>query len=109
MHPNEKNLETRVHRAAEAALFRQHYVSPIDVLCGMGLLTDAHVGAWRKGRVDFLERVIQGNLKKISTSNGYLSPLGKGEGTQTKRDAIHTPYSKRESLLAVFEEWRPRN
>ena len=68
MHPNQKNLETRVHRAAEAALFRQHYVSAIDVLCGMGLLTDAHVGAWRKGRVDFLERVIQGNLKKISTS-----------------------------------------
>jgi hypothetical protein len=34
----------------------------------MGLLTSAHVDDWRKGRVDFLERVIQGNLKKISSS-----------------------------------------
>lgn len=27
-----------------------------------------HVDSWRKGRVDFLERVIQGNLSKISSS-----------------------------------------
>jgi hypothetical protein len=68
MHPNQSKLESRVHRAAEAALSRQKYVSAIDVLCGMGLLTSAHVDDWRKGRVDFLERVIQGNLKKISSS-----------------------------------------
>ena len=34
----------------------------------MGLLASARVDYWRKGRVDFLERVIQGNLKKISSS-----------------------------------------
>ena len=58
----------RVHRVAEAALARQQYVSPIDVLCGMGLLAATQVDSWRKGRIDFLERVIQGNLKKISSS-----------------------------------------
>src|SRR5258705_12356599 len=68
MHPNQSKLESRVHRAAEAALSRQQYVSAIDVLCGMGLLASAQVDSWRKGRVDFLERVIQGNLKKISLS-----------------------------------------
>ena len=80
MHPNQKSQETRVHRAAEAALFRQHYVSAIDVLCGMGLLAPVHVDAWRKGRVDFLERVIQGNLKKISSSMAifHLWPREKG-------------------------------
>ena len=61
-------LEERVARAAEAALLRQHYVSAIDVLCGMGLLLPMHVDSWRKGRVDYLERVIQGNLHKISSS-----------------------------------------
>jgi hypothetical protein len=34
----------------------------------MGLLMPTHVDDWRKGRVDFLERVIQGNLSKISSS-----------------------------------------
>ena len=39
MHPeNRKALEARVVRAAEAALARHQYVSPIDVLTGMGLL-----------------------------------------------------------------------
>jgi hypothetical protein len=70
-------LEERVIRAAEAALSRQHYVSAIDVLCGMGLLLPMHVDSWRKGRVDYLERVIQGNLHKIPA-------LGSGEGPETK-------------------------
>lgn len=34
----------------------------------MGLLASSQVDSWRKGRVDFLEQVIQGNLKKISLS-----------------------------------------
>jgi hypothetical protein len=63
-----EELEARVVRAAEAALGRQQYVSAIDVLCGMGLLQPTHVDQWRKNRIDFLERVIQGNLGKISSS-----------------------------------------
>ena len=63
-----QGLEERVVRAAEAALSRQQYVSAIDVLCGMGLLLPRHVDSWRKGRVDYLERVVQGNLHKISSS-----------------------------------------
>ncbi len=61
-------LEERVARAAEAALSRQQHVSAIDVLCGMGLLLPMHVDSWRKGQVDYLEQVIQGNLHKISSS-----------------------------------------
>jgi hypothetical protein len=61
-------LEERVVRSAEAALSRQQYVSAIDVLCGMGLLLSKHVDSWRKGRVDYLERAVQGNLHKISSS-----------------------------------------
>jgi hypothetical protein len=61
-------LEERVARAAEAALSRQQHVSAIDVLCGMGLLLPMHVDSWRKGQLDYLEQVIQGNLHKISSS-----------------------------------------
>jgi hypothetical protein len=80
MHPNQKELEHRVHCAAETALHRQHYVSAIDVLCGMGLLTSMQVDGWRKGRVDFLERVIQGNLKKISASMAIFRRWAKEKG-----------------------------
>ena len=80
MHPNQQQLESRVHRAAEAALSRQQYVSAIDVLCGMGLLTSLQVDSWRKGRIDFLERVIQGNLKKISLSMAMFRRWAKEKG-----------------------------
>jgi hypothetical protein len=63
-----EELKKRVVKAAEAALAHHQYVSAIDVLTGSGLLAPTHVESWRKGRIDFLERVIQGNLKKISQS-----------------------------------------
>jgi len=67
VHPgNKEALEQRVTRAAEAALAHHNYVSAIDVFTGMGLLAATHLEAWRKGRIDFLERVLQGNLKKLS-------------------------------------------
>jgi hypothetical protein len=63
-----EELRRRIIRAAEAALTLHQYVSPIDVLIGIGLVAPAHVEAWRNGRIDFLERMIQANLKKISQS-----------------------------------------
>ena len=72
------SLERRVAHVAEAALSRQQYVRAIDVLCGMGLLLPTHVDSGRKGRVGYLERVIQGNLHKISSSMKY-SGVGLGK------------------------------
>src|SRR6516162_11406727 len=62
------SLLRRVVQAAEAALADHFYVSAIDVLCGIGLLAPTHIDSWRKGRIDYLERAIQGNLHKISSS-----------------------------------------
>ena len=69
MHPDRyEELKKRVVSAAEAALAHHQYVSAIDVLTRTGLLAPTHVESWRKGRIDFLERAIQANLKKISHS-----------------------------------------
>ncbi len=69
MHPDRRaELRERVVRAAEAALAQNHYVCAVDVLTGIGLLAPAHVESWRKGRLDVLERMIQGSLEKISLS-----------------------------------------
>jgi len=88
VHPEkERALEHRVTSAAEAALAHHHYVSAIDVLTGMGLLAPAHVQDWRKGRIDFLERVIHANLKKISLSMAS-SANGAGQGPEAQRDPL---------------------
>jgi len=101
--PNSPELEKRVHRAAEAALARQQYVSAIDVLCGIGLLAPVRADDWRKGRIDCLERVIQGNLHKISSSMAIfrhwaaekgLKPCETGYVRHTRSGTVALQFSK---------------
>ena len=84
MHPhNRKKLDDRVVRAAEAALAAQKYVSPVDVLVGIGWLDPGALARWRRGQVAYLEEAVQTGLPRISeamklfrswaTANG-LSP-----------------------------------
>src|SRR5262245_50133706 len=63
---NRRRLADRVAKAAEASLAAQNYVSPVDVLVGIGWLEPGAVKRWRQGQVDYLERVVQTNLSRIS-------------------------------------------
>ena len=83
MHPkNKEHLESRVVNAAEAALADHHYVSAVDVLIGTRLLDPADLQAWKRGRVDFLERVIQGNLNKISLAMSLFRQWARAKGLE---------------------------
>jgi hypothetical protein len=63
---NRSKLAGRVVKAAEAALAARHYVSPVEVLVGIGWLDPGAVERWRQGQIDYLERVVQTNLSRIS-------------------------------------------
>ncbi len=56
-----EELRNRVVAAAAAALARNQYVTPIDILTGARMLLPVQVQQWRKGRIDFLEQMIQGS------------------------------------------------
>jgi hypothetical protein len=60
-----RKLAARV-AAAEAALRWQNYVSAIDLLVGLGWLAPQAVDRWRQGQVEYLERVVVANLKRMS-------------------------------------------
>jgi hypothetical protein len=67
MNPKNRNaLAQRVVKAAEAALAAQGYASSIDVLVGIGWLDGGTVEQWRRGQIDYLERVVQTNLPRVS-------------------------------------------
>jgi hypothetical protein len=63
---NRKPLSERVVEAAEGALAAQDYVTPIDVLVGIGWLDGGTVDRWRRGQIDCLEDAIQTNVSRIS-------------------------------------------
>ena len=41
-------------------------MAPVDVLVNMGLLPSEQLGDWRRGQVTCLERVITGNMSRVS-------------------------------------------
>jgi hypothetical protein len=59
-------LYPRVARAVGVLLARGTVVAPVDVLVEMGVLEPKRLEDWRFGRVPYLERVVQGNLTRLS-------------------------------------------
>lgn len=68
-------------RAAIAVVLRQKgYVSVVDVLVEMKRLTPAHLEDWRFGRIPYLERVVQGNLSKLSLIGREIRSVAQAQG-----------------------------
>jgi hypothetical protein len=59
-------LYARIAYAMEDILRRGNVVMPVDVLVGMGLLTQQHLEDWRRGRMPYLERVINCSLARLA-------------------------------------------
>jgi len=59
-------LYPRIARAAEQILARGKVVAPVDVLVGMDLLAPERLEDWRRGRVPYLEKVIDCNRTRLS-------------------------------------------
>ena len=59
-------LYPRVAQAAEALLAKGNVVAPVDVLVRMELLEPKRLEDWRRGRVPYLEKVIDCNLNRLS-------------------------------------------
>lgn len=67
-----KRLEQRVARAAEEALEERKFVTPIDVLTGLGWLHPVQLDPWRQRRVDDLEQLVQVGPEKIALAMELL-------------------------------------
>ena len=77
---NRARLADRVSKAAETTLAAQHYVSPLDVLVGIGWLDLGAVKRWRQGQIDCLEGVVQTNLSRISEAMRLFRSWAAGKG-----------------------------
>jgi hypothetical protein len=69
---NLSKLRDRVVKAAEGALAARQYVSPLDVLVGIGWLDPGAVKRWQQGEVDYIESAVQANLSRVSEAMKLL-------------------------------------
>ena len=69
-------------RAAEAALQQRKFVTPIDVLTGVGWLHPSHVDAWQQGRIEYLEALVAVEPAKASAALSSLRRWAVERGLQ---------------------------
>ena len=63
---NRTRIAQIVPKVAGEAFNDHYYVSPIDVLLGIGMLKPEDIQNWRNRKIPYLEKVVTGNLNKIS-------------------------------------------
>ena len=62
----ESELVGKVHSSVYHQCQKRGYATPVDVLMGIGILSKQKYEDWRHGKVDYLERVCNCNLKQLS-------------------------------------------
>lgn len=63
---NDAELKHRVRSVASNILKESNYISPVDMLMKIGVLSAKDYENWRFGRVPYLEKVCKTNLSKLS-------------------------------------------
>lgn len=107
---NRARLADRVSKAAETALAAQHYVSPLDVLVGIGWLDPGTVKRWQQGQIDSLEEAIQTNPARISEAMKLIRFWVAGKGlVATETDYSRARGSERDCASARAGTRRSRN
>ena len=78
----QRSLESRVAEAAQQALARQGFVTPVDVCLGLGWLQDCNVDDWRHGRADDLEDFLPVHDDRLVDIHVYLHHWAQSRGLQ---------------------------
>ena len=113
------SLYPRIARAVDALLQHGKVVAPVDVLIGMELLTREHLEDWRRGRLPYLERVINCNLTRLSRllrilgfhahdlnlKPSWTAHMRWGKGPKQRLRFTKTGDSKLEEVYATHFVW----
>jgi len=80
-------VRERALRVAEEALGERGYVSPIDILLGLGMVSSGHVDPWRRGNIEYLLRYVQGTPEKAIAALEAFHKWALAKGLQPSETA----------------------
>ena len=74
---NDKELKYKTNQVMFNLMKQKGVIAPVDVLMGIGILSKTDYEHWRRGSIDYLERVCKINLSKLSTVNREIRAFAK--------------------------------
>jgi hypothetical protein len=111
----QRSLETRIVAAAEEALARQKFVTPVDVCIGIGWLHPAHVKNWELGRADTLEQFLPVHDERLAEPVAGLRRWAQDKGLiRTQDDYLASTRDRRPLRFTgvgdaqIEQGWRER-
>ncbi len=87
---NKVDLEKEVKRLVHSNRYEKGYVCSVDVLLQLGYLTKKDYEDWGFGRVEYLEKVCNINLSKLTLMNKYIVKYS----TELKLKSSWTAYNQ---------------
>ena len=69
---NNQELKNKVNSAMYTLIKENGIASPVEVQISIGVLSKADYERWRRGELDYLERVCKINLRKLSAINSEI-------------------------------------
>lgn len=77
---NRQELQEKVDDTVHQLIREKGYVSPLDLLLKMENISSKQVEEWRFGKIQYLERVVQGNISQLSYILTKLGEVARNEG-----------------------------
>lgn len=87
---NNKELEKKVKQLVSELSYLKGYVCSVDVLLKLGYITQSDYQNWRMGKIEYLEKVCDVNLHKLSTVNKFIRKFA----AEWNLEASWTEYNK---------------
>ena len=69
---NKAELEKKIHSISMDLINEKNFVCSVDVLMRLQYLSQNDYEAWRFGKIEYLEKVCQVSLGKLSTINRLI-------------------------------------
>jgi len=72
---NRNEIQNKVKQICNELIYKQGYISSIDVLNELFYLTDDNIKDWRFGKIPYLEKVCNANLASLSFVNKTIRQI----------------------------------
>jgi hypothetical protein len=102
---NTIELEKKVKQLVHSLAYEKGFVCSVDVLLKLAYLSKDDYESWRFGRIDYLEKVCQVNLSKLSMINKIMRKNANELGLESSWTG-YNKYGKGVSKRLIFSKSR---